>query len=77
MRHITIPRDVSSDAQRAFQQVNREMQRVSIPLLQDMTSVRGISEGSSAYFVEDDGTVCRYTKINNKLYRQRLEAVDG
>ena len=77
MAGITIPRDVTPDAQRAFQETNQQLKRMDIPLLQDMTSVRGMSEGSSAYFVDDDGTVFRYTKLNKQLYRQPLEAVDG
>lgn len=72
MPRVTIPRDVSTDTQRAFQEVNRELQRVDIPLLESMESVRAIKEGTSAYFVNDAGTLCRYTKIGGELYCEEI-----
>lgn len=71
MRHIAIPRDVSSDTQRAIQQINLALQQLDIPLLNSMDSVRGIQEGSRAYFIEND-TLYRYTKINGKLYKEEV-----
>lgn len=75
MPHITIPRDVSSDVQRAFQETNRELNRMDIPLLESMESVRGIQERGAALYFEDD-QLCLYRKINGKLYCIELSEVE-
>lgn len=71
MRHIAIPRDVSSDTQRAIQQINLALQQLDIPLLKERSSLSGISEGTSAYFIESDG-LYRWTKIRGKLYKEKV-----
>lgn len=71
MRHIPIPRDVSSDTQRAIQQINLALQQLDIPLLTKKSSLSGIAEGTRAHFMEG-GTLYRYTKINGKLYKEEV-----
>lgn len=75
MRHITIPRDVSSDTQRAIQQINLALQHLDIPLLNDFKSVQGIAEGTSAYFLEGDA-LYRWTKMGGKLYKEKVEVLE-
>ena len=75
MAGITIPRDVTPDAQRAFQQADQQLKKMDIPLLQDMASVRGIQERTSAYFKREDGILCRYTKIDDELYCEEIPRV--
>lgn len=71
MRHIPIPRDVSSDTQRAIQLIDLALRDLDIPLLHKRSSLSGISEGTSAYFLESDG-LYRYTKIGGKLYKEKV-----
>lgn len=75
MRHIPIPRDVSSDTQRAIQQINLALQARDIPLLKDFKSVRGIAEGTAAYFLEGS-VLYRYTKVRSKLYKEKVAVPD-
>ena len=71
MRQIPISRDVSRDTQQSLQEANRILKEVQIPLLKSMSSVRGIREGTAAYFLESDG-LYRYTKIRGKLYKEKV-----
>jgi len=75
MRNVVIPRNVPSDVQRAFQQVNLGLQHLDIPVLKDMSSVRGISEGTAAYFLEGS-VLYRYTKIGGKLHKEKVAIED-
>lgn len=66
-----IPDNIPSEAQRTLVQLDNRLKIAESPLLHKMSSVRGIQEGSSAYFLESDG-LYRYTKINKKLYKEKV-----
>lgn len=71
MRQIPISRDVSRDTQQSLQETNSILKEVQIPLLKSMLSVRGIQEGTAAYFLEKE-CLYRYTKIRGKLYKEKV-----
>lgn len=75
MPNIPIPRDVSSDTQLAFQEINRELNQIHVPVFYKFESVESLAEGSSAYFKGEDGILCRYTKIDGELYCEEIPRI--
>lgn len=72
MRNIVVPRDTQESVIETFRQIILALNDHDIPLLTDKNSVQGIAEGTSAYFKAPDGRLCRYTKIEGKLYCEEV-----
>ncbi|MYB01990.1 hypothetical protein F4X90_20265 [Candidatus Poribacteria bacterium] len=71
MQTITIPKDVSTDTQRAIQQINQSLQHLNIPIYTEKHELSAIKEGTSAYYVKD-GKTYKYTKIDGELFIEEL-----
>ena len=70
---IAVPANTQPEVREAFQQVERHLRELEIPILRDMREVRGIPEGSSCYYVTArSNAVQKFTKINNRLYYETL-----
>lgn len=72
MRDFVPPRDTQESVIEAFRQVHLILRSLDVPILTSLQSVRGIAEGTSAYFQRDDGILCRYSKIGGELYCEEI-----
>ena len=71
--NVQIARNIPSDAQRTFQQIIEELEKMEVPLLKEMRSVRALKEGSSAYFHDREANkISRYTKLAGRLIEEVL-----
>lgn len=76
MRDFVNPRNVQPEVADAFQQIRLILQNTQIPLLNDKRSIRSIREETSAYHVDSDGCLYRWTKIRGKLYKEKVAIED-
>ena len=65
---VAIPRDSSPDVHRGLQQTRRAFQQVSTPWYTEYRSITGLGEGQTGYYEHDDGRMCKYFKLDGKLY---------
>ena len=76
MRDFVNPRDTQPSVTEAFRQIRLILKDLDFPLLSKKSSVKGITEGTSAYFFEGS-TLCRYTKMKGKLYKETIGDLDA
>lgn len=76
MRNFPIPKNTPRGVSEAFRQIRLVLQDLDAPLLSKKSSVTGITEGTSAYFLEGK-TLCRYTKMKGKLYKETIGDLDA
>lgn len=69
MHDVVIPHNVQLEVYEALRQIRLMVKDTQSPILKDKKSLNGITEGTSAFFV-DKNTLYRYTKINGKLIRE-------
>ena len=77
MKEFSIPRTiVSREVTNAFQSIQQSLRSLDIPLLNSLREVQAIANESSALYV-DGNQLYRYTKIQNKLFREPVsDAID-
>lgn len=72
MRDFVNPRDTQPSVTEAFRQIRLILKDLDFPLLKKKSSIKGITEGTSAYIFED-GQLCRYTKMRGELYKECID----
>lgn len=75
MRNFVVPKNTPRGVSEALRQIRLALQDLDAPLLSKKSSITGITEGTSAYFL-DGKTLCRYTKVKSKLYKECIGDVD-